>query len=251
MSCGSRWMIIRDRKAPLPPSPVPGMLPRIALGRGQQDKGIAGALQEVPGSKLLLAVAYPMFAKIGMATAGVSSASASPPSSSASRPPSSAISATKADPSRQATRRQSKKRADPTESGYEEEKEKWSYVRSQGGEAVIGSEGDQEEPETTLVLTQSETGVMEQEDLCICSNLGQERLSDCRPGVPSKSRITVCSKGLPWLPRQGLGKKASQSTRPGRHGRGMWRIRRGTTCMVSKKEYGNGLLNDAGYLRRL
>lgn len=145
-SCGSRWVKIRDRMVPMPPSPAPGKSPRttskqylgelvheIGEHRGKKIKDLPvhylrWALEvKAPGNKLFLVVAYAMFAKIGEATA-VSSASSEGP------PP-------------RATKQRSTKRADPTE--------KWSHVRSHR-DPVESDSANEQEVETEPALTQSE-----------------------------------------------------------------------------------------------
>ena len=145
-SCGSRWVTIRDRMVPMPPSPAPGKPPRttskqylgelvheIGEHRGKKIKDLPvhylrWALGvKAPGNKLFLVVAYAMFAKIGQATAV-------PSASSEGSPP-------------RATKQRSTKRADPTE--------KWSHVRSHR-DPVESDSANEQEVETEPALTQSE-----------------------------------------------------------------------------------------------
>ena len=145
-SCGSRWVTIRDRMVPMPPSPAPGKPPRttskqylgelvheIGEHRGKKIKDLPvhylrWALEvKAPGNKLFLVVAYAMFAKIGEATAV-------PSASSEGSPP-------------RATKQRSTKRADPTE--------KWSHVRSHR-DPVESDSANEQEVETEPALTQSE-----------------------------------------------------------------------------------------------
>ena len=145
-SCGSRWVTIRDRMVPMPPSPAPGKPPRttskqylgelvheIGEHRGKKIKYLPvyylrWALDvKAPGNKLFLVVAYAMFAKIGQAAAV-------PSASSEGSPP-------------RATKQRSTKRADPTE--------KWSHVRSHR-DPVESDSANEQEVETEPALTQSE-----------------------------------------------------------------------------------------------